>query len=346
MTPYFFVLSFVIFWVYLEKIALNRKAFWVPLLLLSIFAGVRSHRVGTDSGTYTSDFRNQLNLEYFVFREDIEYGYQLLSYIILNFTHNYFWLFFVSSIIVVGSYLYIFKKISKDYLLSVYIFITFGFYTFYFNGLRQGLAMAITIWAIPYLIERKIFNFTLLIVTASFFHKSALIMFVMYLLINLKIKIEYKIGLTFLGSFFLSSLVVEYLASENNRYTAYTTSSENAGGYLVLGIFLVLGAIFYFFNNAKNIFDKSEYILLQLYLIGLIFLIPVALLGTNPSGPQRLLFYFVWPVAILLPTILLRINIKLIYLLFIALSGIYFYLRTTRFSNLTPYQINEIFRIF
>ncbi|MGE8683685.1 MAG: EpsG family protein [Acinetobacter sp.] len=346
MIPYFIILFSILLWLNLEKYSLNRKAFWVPLLLLSIFAGVRSSRVGTDSGTYTSDFRNQLNLEYFVFREDIEYGYQLLSYIILNFTHNYFWLFFISSIIVVGSYLHLFKKISKDYFLSIYIFITFGFYTFYFNGLRQGLAMAVAIWATPYLIERKIFNFSLLIVVASFFHKSALIMFFMYLIVNLKVKLEYKLVSTFLGSFFLSSLVIEYLASENERYTAYTSSSENAGGYLVLGIFLLFGIIFYFLNNTKNIFDRSEYILLQLYLIGLTFLIPVALLGTNPSGPQRLLFYFVWPITILLPTILLKINIKLIYLLFITLSGIYFYLRTSRFSNLTPYQINEIFRIF
>jgi hypothetical protein len=346
MTPYILILIFVIFWIAFEKYSLNRRAFWIPLLALSLFASMRSYLVGTDTRTYTADFRNNLDIEYFIFNEDIEYGYQLLSYIILNFTHNYFWLFFISSIIVVGSYLYIFKKISKDYFLSIYIFITFGFYTFYFNGLRQGLAMAITIWAIPYLIERKIFNFSLWIVVASFFHKSALIMFVMYFMINLKVKIEYKLIAIFLGSFFLSSLVIEYLASENERYTAYTNSSENAGGYLVLSIFLLLGAIFYFLNNAKNIFDRSESILLQLYIIGLMFLIPVALLGTNPSGPQRLLFYFVWPVAVLLPTILLRINIKLIYLIFITLSGIYFYLRTSRFSNLTPYQISEFFRFF
>lgn len=346
MLPYLLLLGFVMFWIFLEKKSLNRNAFWVPFFVLVLFASIRSYLVGTDTGAYTSDFRNQVNPENFIFRENVEIGYQLLSYLVLNLTYNYFWLFFISSIIVVGSYLNIFKKISKNYFLSIYIFITFGFYTFYFNGLRQGLAMAITICAVPYLIERKIFNFSLLIVAASFFHKSALIMFFMYLIVNLKVKLEYKLVSIFLGSFFLSGLVIEYLASENERYTAYTNSSENAGGYLVLGFFLLFGIIFYFLNNTKNIFDRSEYILLQLYLIGLTFLIPVALLGTNPSGPQRLLFYFVWPITILLPTILLKINIKLIYLLFITLSGIYFYLRTSRFSSLTPYQINEIFRFF
>ena len=164
MVPYFLLLLIINIWIFLENKSIGRKAFWVPFILLVGFASIRNYSVGTDSIEYTYNFLNNLDPVYFVFNENIEYGYQLLSYIILNFTHNYFWLFFVSSIIVVGSYLYIFKKISKDYLLSVYIFITFGFYTFYFNGLRQGLAMAITIWAIPYLIERKIFNFTLLFV--------------------------------------------------------------------------------------------------------------------------------------------------------------------------------------
>lgn len=124
MTPYILILIFVMFWIAFEKYSLNRRAFWIPLLALSLFASMRSYLVGTDTRTYTADFRNNLDIEYFIFNEDIEYGYQLLSYIILNFTHNYFWLFFISSIIVVGSYLYIFKKISKDYFLSIYIFIT------------------------------------------------------------------------------------------------------------------------------------------------------------------------------------------------------------------------------
>ena len=346
MFPYLLLLGFVVSWIFLEKKSLNRKAFWVPFFSLVLFASIRDYSIGTDTSLYTSDFRNQINPNYFIFRDEMEYGYQLLSYTILNFTHNYFWLFFVSSVIVIGSYLHIFKKISNDYFLSIYIFITFGFYNFYFNGLRQGLAMAITIWAIPYLIEKKLFNFSLLIIVATLFHKSALIMFFMYFIIHLKLKIEYKIASIFLGSFLLSGLVIEYLASENERYVAYTTASENAGGYLTLSIFLLFGVIFYFLNNAKNTFSKMEYILLQLYLLGLVFLIPVALLGANPSGPQRLLFYFVWPITILLPTILSKINIKLVYFIFIVLSGIYFYLRTSRFSNLTPYQINEIFRIF
>ena len=56
MLPYLLVLGFVMFWIVLERKTLKRKAFFMPLIVLSLFAGVRSYLVGTDSGTYTRNF--------------------------------------------------------------------------------------------------------------------------------------------------------------------------------------------------------------------------------------------------------------------------------------------------
>ena len=91
---------------------MDRKSFWVPFVFLVGFASIRNYSVGTDSIEYTYNFVNKLNPEYFTFNENVEYGYQLLSYIILNFTHNYFWLFFITSFLIVYSYLKTIKNIS------------------------------------------------------------------------------------------------------------------------------------------------------------------------------------------------------------------------------------------
>lgn len=346
MLPYLLLLGFVMFWIFLEKKSLNRNAFWVPFFVLVLFASIRSYLVGTDTGAYTSDFRNQVNPENFIFRENVEIGYQLLSYLVLNLTYNYFWLLFIASTIVVGSYLVFFKKYSQEYFLSVLIFLSFGLYTFYFNGLRQGLAMAIVVWSTPYLLNKKILNFSLIVLLASLFHKSALIMFIFYFLINFKVKIEYKILSVFFGSLFLSGLGIEYLASVNDKYSAYGEVSENSGGYLTLSLYFIIGVFFYIFYKFYKIKDKNFNVFLQLYILGIVFLIPVAMLGANPSGPQRLVFYFIWTIAIIIPIIFNKININKIYYIFVVLCILYFYLRTSSFSNLTPYQLNEIFRIF
>lgn len=345
MLPYLLLLGFVMCWIFLEKKSLNRSAFWVPFFALVLFASIRSYLVGTDTGSYTSDFRNSLDSNYYIFREDLEYGYQLLEYFILKFTHNYFWLFFISSLIVVGSHLYIFKKKSKDYLLSIYIFITFGFYLFYFNGLRQGLAMAIVALATPYLIDKKSLKYILIIIVASFFHKTALIMILFYFFIHLRIKFELKAIFIFLGSFLISGAAIQYLGSINEKYSSYTEVSELKGGYLTLFFYFLISLFIYICYKKYNIRDNNYYVLMQLHIYGVLFLIPVSMLGANPSGPQRLLFYFVWGLTILIPIILNRINNRIIYFTFMLLAFFY-YTMVLGFGNLIPYQLNEIFRIF
>lgn len=345
MLPYLLLLGFVIFWIFLEKKSLNRNAFWVPFFALVLFASIRSYLVGTDTGSYTSNFRNPLDVNYYIFRQDLEYGYQLLEYFILKFTHNYFWLFFLSSILVVGSYLYIFRKKSEDYLLSILIFISFGFYLFYFNGLRQGIAMAIVALATPYLINKNFLKYALIILLASSFHKSALIMLLFYFIIHLKFKIEFKTLVVFLGSLLLSGISVEYLAATNEKYSSYTEVSENPGGYLTLFLYFCISVFLYVFYKKYKINNPEYYILLQLCLYGIAFLIPVALLGVNPSGPQRLLFYFAWVISLLIPIVIRKINNNFIYFIFVFLALIY-YTMILGFSNLMPYRLNEIFRIF
>ena len=76
MLPYLSILFFVSFWITLEKNAINRKSFWLPLVVLALFFAVRSNQVGTDTQVYTYNFDNSLDVKYFDFNENVELGYQ------------------------------------------------------------------------------------------------------------------------------------------------------------------------------------------------------------------------------------------------------------------------------
>lgn len=346
MLPYLLLVSFVMFWIFLEKKTLNRKAFWVPLFILIVFASIRSYLVGTDTGSYTADFRNLVDPDYYIFNSDIEYGYQLLEYFLLEITHNYFWLFFITSFLIVYSYLKTIKNISIDYALSVFIFITLGFYTFSFNGLRQGIAIALCFLSLPYFLEQKLYKYFGMVILASFFHISAIIMLAFYLLINfLKIKLEFKLILCFIFSVILSQKIINYMALHNERYTHYTEKSEG-GGYIILAFFTLMGFIFYITNrNLRN--DNIVYAKLEeLYLCGIAFVVPLALLGASASGPQRFLIYFTVLIIFLLPYTIRDLKYYLVKVFFILFGIVYFYLTTNRFSNLSPYSINPIFEFF
>lgn len=346
MLPYLILLAFVMFWVALEHRALHRRAFWIPLLSLSLFAGIRSYRIGTDSGNYTSKFRNELNVYNFQFDETVEIGYQTLEYALLSVTKNYFWLFFVTALIVVFCYLRVIKKHSVNYLFSVFLFIALGFYTFFFNGLRQGIAMAIFTIALPFLFEKKILLYLIVCFIASLFHISALFMIPFYFIVNLRIRPFYKIIATFLGSLLTSRVAVSYVAETNDRYEAYTQVSESAGGYLILSFQVILVVFVYSIIHIYKIKDKQFLKLFTFYASGVLFVVPLAFLGTNPSGPQRLLSYFTWTLVLILPFIFKRLNNAYAYIIAVFLFLIYFILTVSRFSNLTPYIINPIFEIF
>lgn len=346
MFPYLVVLFFVTFITLFESKYLLRKAIVIPSLLLIVLSSLRSNTVGSDSKTYTLAYDFKFNPYDYGFDPNVEYGYQFLDSIILNFSYSYFWLFFISSIIVVLCFLSTIKKISINYLYSIYIYISFGFYTFFFNGLRQGIAMAICFWGLPYLVEKRIISYSLVIFIASTFHISALIMLPIYFLVNTRFRIEYKILGCFTVSILISQIFIRYLAQGNIRYEHYTQEAEKSGGYVTLLFYALIGFFIYFsgkrIRNDDIKFNKFE----QIFLCGLALVFPIALLGTDPSGPQRIMYYFVDTVIFLIPYVLNRFNSFYFNLFFLVLSTIYFILITMKFSNLYPYQINPIFGIF
>lgn len=346
MLPYLLILAFISIWILLEDAAIGRKSFWTPLLTLSLFSGVRSYQVGTDSVNYTRAFREQMSTYSFRFNENVEYGYQLLQYTLLNFTYNYFWLFFLSAFFIVFSFLTIIKRYSINYWLSVYLYLTLGSYAFFFNILRQGIAVSITLFAIPYLLEKKLVKFICIILVASQFHISSLALLPFYFIVNSNFRLLYKTISIFLSSLVGSQLVVFYLASTNPRYREYTEVYEAGSGLVTMSFYTSLVILLYLTSIIYKVKDTVFLKLFTLYATGVAMVIPIALLGTNPSGPQRLLYFFTWPLIILIPITLKRINNIFITILTLLVCMVYFIITTSNFANLVPYTLNPLFKIF
>ncbi|WP_180052118.1 EpsG family protein [Acinetobacter sp. YH12099] len=346
MLPYFFILFMVIFWIWIEQVSFSRKAVFFPLFVLVTFFSIRNFSVGTDTVVYTDKFRNSLSAHYYEFNPEIELGYQFIEYSLLNITDNYLWLFFTSALFVISIYLFVIKRFSNNYILSVFIYITFGFYTFLFNGLRQGIAMAVCFLALPYLINKNKLKYFLLIVIASLFHTSAWVMLPFYFLVHMKLRLEYKMLITFLSSFLISGILISYFAEQNSRYEEYAQVSESSGGYILLMFYFILGLLLYFLGRKERFLNHNYKIFEQVYLCGLLFMIPIALLGTNPSGPQRMLNYFTPMLIFLIPILVSKFKTSFVVYVFYMCMVIFYYLTTTRFSNLTPYLVNPVFEIF
>lgn len=347
MLPYIIILFFVVSVVYFEAEYLGRKAIIFPSIFLILFSSIRSYTVGTDSISYTEAYRFEYNPYYYGFNSNIEYGYQFFDYFILNFSYNYFWLFLLTSILIVPLYMVTIKKLSINYYYSVFIYITFGFYTFLFNTVRQAIALAILFYGIKFFLEKKLIKYLAVVLIASLFHISAWVMIPFYFIVHFKFKVEIKAILTFISSAILSSIVIQYMSASNQRYEQYTQESENSGGYLLLLFYVIIAAFLYIFGRTLRVNNKTYSLLEQLYFCGLMFVIPIALLGTDPSGPQRVLYNFSVYLILLIPMVLRDQFNKSIYIgLFYILAFIYFMMITYSLYGIYPYVINDVFRIF
>lgn len=70
----------------------------------------------------------------------------------------------------------VYRKYSTNYLISFFLFIASTDYiSWMFNGIRQFVAVTITLFAFDYILERKYVKAIIIIVIASLFHQSALL---------------------------------------------------------------------------------------------------------------------------------------------------------------------------
>lgn len=90
---------------------------------------------------------------------------------------HYVWYFFIIAFIQGISLVSIYRKYSTSFFTSIFLFIVSSdYYSWMFNGIRQFTAVIIIFAATDWLVRRKYIRYLLVVIFASFMHKSALLM--------------------------------------------------------------------------------------------------------------------------------------------------------------------------
>ena len=199
---------------FIKRIKLNKsfrrnrlnKAFVVLLfLVMTCFAGFRSSKVGTDTGSYTRGFEQtayedkDIGTGFSALGE--EPGFYYLERALGGLSNDYVVL--LTGIAAVFCF-FALRSISRNSAmptLSLFVFITLGYYTFVFNAARQGIAMAIYRTAIPFLIQKRFWPYTLIVLCAAMFNKTIVVAIPLYFIFRMK----YSSSSLRIGGFVLSS---------------------------------------------------------------------------------------------------------------------------------------------
>lgn len=319
----------------------------IAFVTMVLAAGLRDRSVGTDTSTYIGNFQSlQTFADAMTFGSYTgEYGYWILNWLLHFVSDKYMVLLVVIAVVVVGCYQLTIVKYSLNHLISFFVFMTMGFYTFFFNGARQGIACAIYALAIGPLFDRNLIKYLGLVLLASLFHKTAIMTLPVYFVFNKDNTIKtnlliFLIGVA--GAYFFQNFV-DLGKIFDERYQYYGTGTEG-GGYYIIGLMSLIGCFFLIYKNFIHVYREQYGLFLNMFLFGVMISVVSGLMGANPSGVLRFSLYFNISAVFLWPIVfknLANLSGKILIIFIFVIGHLTLYALTTeRFSNLIPYTFN------
>ncbi len=333
-----------------QKPGNGRDVSWLLIFLafttMVLVAGFRDEYVGTDTRAYTIAFRQQATFYDAIKESSNELGYLALQTAARAVSDDYWVLLTAIAVVAVFCYMRSIYELSVIPAVAFFVFITMGYYTFFFNGARQGIACAIYTLALGSLINGNFKKYAFWVMIAFCFHKSVIIALPLYflfrqkntLLFVIQMVVSATIAVFFFGSF------LDFGALLSDKYSVYKEIGTTGGRLLTL-FYLLLCVFFIYYRSAISTCDRIAY---DYFLNMLIFGSTIYIVVTFSGGYTeitRVAIYFQIALIFLWPILLRNIReskIRFLFEITFLLGHIgYFYIFTTKMAGLVPYEINK-----
>lgn len=262
----------------------SNLALTMSFFFLLILAGFRTMNVGTDTVHYYTNF----NYEKSGFREDIkEPLWLLLQGVVIKLDLDFQYFLVVISIFTLLPVYFSIRKESSWPLFSLFVFLTFYYYFFGFNIMRQCLAASWGLIAIAYYREEDSFfknkKSLLFCLIASLFHTTGVLVFLMILSYLFLKKSKVNLYVIQFVSVFIGIVLGDRLLFLGLKLlSSYNGIEEKDAGSNIINL-LVLNAVFIIINHFIRKRDRWFYFFF-------FFIILTNLVVKVPFG-ERLIMY-------------------------------------------------------
>lgn len=318
----------------------SKKYINIIFVILALFLAMRGTRVGVDLDNYEEIFgfcHDKSFAELLTF-ERHEVGFKYYNKIISLIFNNYSFYLAITAIVSIAGVYYYIKTNSKNYIYSIFIFITFNYYAFLFGLLRQAIAISILMFSIKYIKERKLIKFLLLVILASLFHKTALIFLPLYFIS--KLKINKKILIIWLVLILLLLVFGRYIVDFIFAYIYQPSRLEEAQGQGISMLLLLTGISLFTFYKQKELLEQDKYN--QIHINSLFIATLIQCIAISFSLAHRTVMYYMISLMILIPNIIETYKDKefklcITSMMYIALTLYYFYM-TANLIEYRPYS--------
>lgn len=304
---YFLICIFLFGCIFLVDIKLDKQAgyvvFFVLSVLLILLVGLRGN-IEPDYNNYLVIFQHSTNSGYKDF--DPEPLYLFLNKTILFFGGSFPIVVFIMAIISIMPKLFFFKKYSPNFAVSFFVFFCGVLFLFDFIATRQAVAIGLFMFSLQYIQNRSWWKYFGIIVLASGFHISALILLPCYFILDKEysnIKLYLILCLCAVLNLFQVNVgllknaleLVSLPGATVAKLAIYSADSE----FSFISIKqIILGFLFVFIKNRVNPKNDMLNIFVNIYVLG-VFL--GTMLNEIPQFSYRVKWYFFSLEAILVP---------------------------------------------
>lgn len=252
----------------------NKILVFLAVVCLVCVSGLRTN-IG-DTFNYINIYNeNDFSWEYIKSQKDMGFG--ILQMLLKKISNDPQILIFTTAMVTNVLIVMVLYKYSRLFELSTFVYITGGLHLVSMNGIRQVLAAAIIFTATKYLLNGNFVKYSLIVLIASTFHQSALILLPIYFLVRTKawtkstlawlsFSVIVVLGFGQFTSFLFSAL-------QDTQYSDY--SNFNEGGASVIRVAVSAAPLFIAYlgkDKLRKLFPKSDYIV-NMALLGLVFMI-------------------------------------------------------------------------
>ena len=315
------------------KIKKSNKKIYIFLLVFPLFilAAFRAPSVGNDTLNYYKSYLTVSQEAFFSPTQSrMEIGYIYYMRIIALLGFGYLGFQIITSAILLFSISRFIYKYSTNIAFSFFIFMTTRMFFGIMNISRQYLAIAVLLFSIECIRNKKLFKFSLFVLIATSIHFTAIFFFTAYFIANSKLNEKRSILLIMTGIFcgLLFDRIVLIFVSVTGRYSGYLEGRYfNFEGNIAIYINLLINLIFFsvaFFtkywisrehtkpidqistSNKANIRLPYETIWYTLCLLTLI----VSIVGLNATILSRIEMYFSVFFLVFIPSVIRSIKSK------------------------------------
>ncbi|WP_227936344.1 EpsG family protein [Alkalihalobacillus deserti] len=252
----------------------NKFFAFLALTTLVLVSGLRNN-VG-DTYYYMHSYREfDITWETIDFTGD--FGFNILQMLLQQVSRDPQIMILTTAVltnILIGMTLYHYSRMFE---LSLYVYITIGYFLVSMNGIRQYLAAAIIFAATKFIINGDFKKYLLVVLLASTIHQTALILIPIYFVVRRPAWSKTTYLLLFLSIIIVSGfnefMNLLFTAIEDTKYGEYKDFQEGGASTLRVGVaFVPIILAFIGRDKLKELFPKSD-VIVNMSLLSVVFMI-------------------------------------------------------------------------